>query len=233
MHYSMKILSIAGLFFSNTLLASNSEIPRSEVKQKIFHKDFRLDEHYKGFNAQGVPFDFSKVVVTVSAFTWDAEGGKYRFAFNQETTLDLSEEEQSVRNVIPAIPPAAIGVALEVEGDERFGGAVRPRRLITSLADFIFNFGENIRPTEVTLMLSNHVMEQGEIVDRSRVNMSVRMTLDGEHKFFNSLANLQDRDFAEHGDVKPLSQAPHITRQSASTEEDTFNYFWLDKLNNQ
>jgi hypothetical protein len=231
MHHSMKIISIAGLFFSTTLFASHVEIPVSNVKQKIFHKDFRLDEYYKGFNAQGVPFDFSKVIVTVSAFTWDSEKEKYRFAFNQEATLDLSAEEQSVRNVIPAIPPAAIGVALEVEGDERFAGAVRPRRLITALSDFMFNFGGNIRPTEVTLMLSNHEMAEGEVVDRSKVNMSVRVTLDGEYQFFKSMANLQERDFAEHGDVKPLSQAPHITRHSASTEADTFNYFWLDKLN--
>lgn len=233
MYHSMNVISISGLFLASSLCASNVEVPISQVQQKIFHKDFRLDERYKGFNGQGVPFDFSKVIVTVSAFTWDSEKEKYRFAFNQEAILDLSKAEQAVRNVIPAIPPAAIGIALEVEGDERFGGAVRPRRLITSLSDFIFNFGGAIRPSEVTLMLSNHKIEDDGRMDRSKVNMSVRVTLDGEHKFFNSMAELQDRDFAEYGDVKPLSQAPHITRQSASTEEDTFNYYWLDKLNNQ
>lgn len=226
---SLFLILISGVL--NHLNASHlvEEVGKSKVRQKIFHQDFNVEEGYKAFNGQGILYDLKNVVVSVSAFTLNE--GKYSFAFNQEDLLELTQEEQKVSNTIPAIPPAAVAVALLVEGEPQFTGGVKSRRLITSLNDHIFKFGRNIRPTDVTLLLTNKVDDGGEFVDRSKVKMSLRLTLDEEHVFYESLSDFHSEDSEGLGVIIPSDRATFVTGHSAATSEDSFNLHWLETLN--
>lgn len=232
MYRFMRLFLVLIPFLPNYLNATSSfdELEKSKVRQKIFHQGFNIDESYKAFNGQGISYDLKNVIVSVSAFTLSE--GKYTFAFNQEAVLDLTREEQKVSNTIPAIPPAAVAIALLVEGEPQFTGGVGQRRLITSLNDHIFQFKDNIRPTDVTLLLSNHSQDNGEWVDRSKVSMSLRITLDGEHHFYESLSNFNASDVEEYGSIVPSGRASHVTSHSAATSDDSFNLFWREVLNN-
>lgn len=225
------ILLSVSFLFNAPLYASCEEIQPSQVKQKIFHKDFSVEQNYEGYTGQGVPYNLKKVIVSVSAFT--KKDGTYTFAFNEEAVLDLSRDEQKVHATIPAIPPAAIAVALLVEGDLPLAKDVYPRRLITSLSDHIFKFGQNIKPSEVTLMITNKIEDEGEIVDRTKVTMSLRTTIDGIDEFHVSTAALQSRALQDSHDLLSAEKAMHVTRRSAATAEDSFNFFWYDYLNRE
>jgi hypothetical protein len=190
------------------------------IKQTIDHKGFSLRDHYSFFSGEGIEYDLTKVIATVSSFTWDNDK-RHKFAFNVERELNLDLDVDEIVSEVPAIPTTAICVALEVCPKDEQVGVPKPRRLLTKLDAFMFDFEEPSKPSAITLIV--RMNEEG------LVDMEAKLTgLGPLVNIYPAFAKLRPEK-----DLELLSKhnAIIVTRHAAATSSSTFNQAWEEILN--
>jgi len=198
---------------------ASSEVSTTTIQQTIKHKGFSLKDHYSFFNGEGIEYDLERVIATVSSFTWD-ESKQYKFAFNVERELHLERDSDELVSDVPAIPSSAICVALEVCAREEQVGVPKPRRLLTQLDAFMFDFETLAKPSAVALVMK---MNEGN-------HLSMTATLAGSqgiHSYpISARLRLQsDTELFSH------HNATLVTKHAATTSSSTFNQAWEEILN--
>lgn len=220
-------LFIYALFIAQSCIAMEQEdgadftkelksIPLKMTYTKI------TDELYQAYSPSGTLLDLPDMIATISIFSKNADD-QYVFIKNNEYSLPhengVMDNVEAIKNtVLSKSTPAAICIAFEMVSEAHMmGGTIRPRKRISKLDHFIFDFGQNISPEAIDL----RIMPQYQ----QKIDITMSVKINGETRF------ISPRFYLNHENILSNSNAAIIYELSSTNSTGYMNVYWQSALN--
>lgn len=180
------------------------------------------EDYYQAYSPNGVILDLPHIITSISIFSKNADG-RYVFIKNDEYSLPhgtgtIDNAEQTKNTVLTKSTPAAICIAFEmVTAEYMMGGSIRPRKRISKLDRFIFDFGKNISPEEINL----HITRQHQ----QKIDITMSFQIDQETNYILPIRCIDEQNILSN------NNAPIIYELSSKKTNGYMNTYWESILN--